>query len=207
MSTKTAVIVLCIEAVLIYAIPPLSPQPINFYDDNPTHVPPLFKIPFPNDTVLPSDFIKWKTISSWYFGSSQPLYFDMLCRDSKLHRFKIILEPDLSTASLHVIKTSELTPLNFDNVFLQDYKICEDTLVSCWFVDARCFNTGSKFRWQWGVYTGSMSTRFSNVTSNGSLAAKMLLPESLRRLFFCPASGRFVHQDIRFGDVAVLDVF
>ena len=126
MLTKTAVIVLCAseEAVLIYAIPPLSPQPLNFYDDNPTHIPPLFKISFPNDIVLHS---RWKTTPSWYFGSSQSLYFDILSRVSKLHRFKIILKPDLSTASLHVVNKPELTPHNFSSVCLQEYRICEDT--------------------------------------------------------------------------------
>jgi hypothetical protein len=33
-----AVIVLCEEAVLIYAIPPLSPQPPYFFDHNPTYL-------------------------------------------------------------------------------------------------------------------------------------------------------------------------
>ena len=56
----------------------------------------------------------------------------MLCQDSKLHRFQMMLEPDLSTASLHDINTSELTPHDFDCVFFQNYRICEETLVACW---------------------------------------------------------------------------
>ena len=209
MLTKTAVIVLCAseEAVLIYAIPPLSPQPPNFYDIHPTHIPPLFKVPFPDDIVVHSDFIEWKKISSWYFGSSQPLYFDMLCRDPKLHRFEIILKPDLSTASLHVINTSEPTPLHFETESLDDYRICEDTLFSCWCYAARAFNTPSRNKYQWAVYMGSTSARFSNVTSNDSPAAKMLLPEIglYCKYILCPASGRFVLLDV--ADVAVLDIF
>ena len=43
----------------------------------------------------------------------------MLCRDSKLHRFKLIVEPDLSDASLHVIIISELILHDFVYVSFQ----------------------------------------------------------------------------------------
>ena len=207
MSTKNTVIILC-EAVLICAIPLLLPQPPDFYDRNPTHIPPLFTIPFPNEIVPHSYFIKWKTISSWYFSSTQPLYFDLSCLDSKRHRFKIILKPDLSTASLHVVNTPELTPHNFSFVYLEEYRICEDTLVSCWSVDSHYFNTPSRSRFQWGVYTGSTSAaRSPNISLNGGPALKMLLPdiESMCKYILCPTSGRFILQDI--GDVVVLDIF
>ena len=208
MATKTAVIVLCEEAVLICAIPPLVPQPPDFYDHNPTPVSPLFTIPFPDGIVLHSDFIQWKTISSWYFGSSQPLYFDMLCRDSKLHRFKIMLKPDLSTAALHVVITSELTPLNFEIVYLGDYRICEETLVFCWSFDVLRYNPPSRRNQYRGVCTGSTSARFSNVTTNDCPAAKMILTEfGLQcKYILCPASGRFVLLD-HIDGVAVLDIF
>ena len=131
----------------------------------------------------------------------------MSCQDLKRHRFKIILKPDLSTASLHVVNTPELTPHNFPFVYLEDYRICEDTLVSCWFVHANRLDTPSRSRFQWGVYTESMSARFSNIT--GGPAFKMLLPiidiRSKCRYILCPASGRFVLRDI--DDVAVLDIF
>jgi hypothetical protein len=202
MATKTAVIVLCEEAVLIWVIPPLLPQPPDFFDHNPTHIPPLFTIPFPDCIVPHSEFIQWKTICSWYFGSSQPLYFDMLCQDSKLHRFKIVVKPDLSTASLHVVKTSELTPHDLRCVFFDDYRICEDTLVTCWSYDDLRRNQYLR-----GVYMGSTSACFSNVISNGPAAAKMLLPDisCKYRLYLCPASGRFVRMDSC--NVSVFDVF
>ena len=201
-------IVLCEEAVLIWAIPPLLPQPPNFFDHNPTHVPsPLFTIPFPEGIALYPARMGWNTISSWYFGSSQPLYFDTLCPGSKLNRFQIILKPDLSTASLHVINTFELTPHDFNYVSFQDYRICEDTLVSCWsYYDGGWGGPPS----QCGVYTGLTSARFADVISHGGPAAKMLLPEigSSKYLshFLCPASGRFVLLDSS-DTVAVLDLF
>ena len=34
----------------------------------------------------------------------------MLCEGSKRHRLKLIVKPDLSDASLHVINASEITP-------------------------------------------------------------------------------------------------
>ena len=198
MATKTAVIVICEEAVLIYAIPTLSPQTPDFYDHNPTHIPPLFTIPFPDEMVLNFKLFRWKTISSWYFGSSHPLYFDKLCQNSKLQRFKIMLKPDLSTASLHVINTSELPPHIH---YLEDYRICEDTLVSCW-----------NYRYKCGVYTGLTSGRFANATSNGDPPTKKLLLSDMGCEYIphlCPASGRFVLLCLCCTDknVAVLDVF
>ena len=203
MATKTAVIVLCEEAVLICAIPPLLPHPPDFFDHNPTHIPPLFTIPFPDDIILHSELIQWNTISSWYFGSSQPLYFDMLCQDSKLHRFKIVLKPDLSTASLHVINTSELTLHDFNHVFFRDYGICEDTLVSYWTDSNRHLQ-----QYRHGIYTGLTSARFDNIISPGGPAAKMLPPDigCGYLIYLCPASGRFILLD-ESNSVAVLDFF
>ena len=133
--TETAVIVLCDKEILIWAIPSLSPQlelHSSLFERHPTCMPPpLFTIPFP-DGVSP-ERIAWKTVSSWYFGSSHSLYFDMICGDFKLHRFQIMLAPDLSTISLRVINTHEPIPHNFNYVSYQDYRICEDTLVSCSF--------------------------------------------------------------------------
>ena len=207
MATKTAVIVLCEEAVLILAIPPLLPQPPDFFDHNPTRIPPLFTIPFPDISRHPPRY-NWNTISSWYFGSSQPLYFDMLCQDFKLHRFQILLQPDLSAASLHVINISEQTPHDFNYVVFNDYRICEDSLVSCW----TCFDSEQdeedEFHPGCGVYT---SPPFANGISHGSPAAKIvLLPdvefEFKSVLFLCPASGRIVYLDNN-NSVAVLDFF
>ena len=142
-------------------------------------------------------------MSSWYFGSSQPLYFDMICQGSKLHRFQIILKPDLSTASLHFVNTSELIPHDFEYVFFEDYRICEDTLVSCWFYD----DHDDPVQHQCGVYTGLTSTRFAVISHDGP-ATKMLLPGIGHeyRLFWCPASGRFVLLDSS-DSVVVLDFF
>ena len=185
MATKTAVIVLCEEVVLIWAIPPLLPQLPEFLDPNPTHLPPpLFMIPFPD--ISHHNLRKgWITISSWYFGSSHPLYFGILCEDSKLHRFQILLQPDLSSASLHVINISEQIPHDLNYVFFGDYSICEDTLVSSFHSD--------HFQYQCGVYMGLMSPSFANGISHGGSAAKISLPEvgKPRVLFSCPASGRF----------------
>jgi hypothetical protein len=191
MVTKTAVIVLTEEAVLIWAIPPLSPHPPDFLDHNPTRISPLFTIPLPDGIVSRPELIRWKTISSWYFGSPHPLYFDMLCQDSRLHRFQVMLKPDLSTASLHVINIYELSPHDFNYVTFEDYRICEDTLVSCWIFDDDLLRP---YHWQCGVYTGLTSARFANIISQGGPAAKMLLPDVGHnyRPFSCPASGRFV---------------
>jgi hypothetical protein len=202
MATKTAVIVLCEEAVLIWAIPPLLPQPPDLFNHNPTHMPPpLFTIPFPYGIAPNPELISWNTISSWYFGSSHPLYFDMVYhnQDSILHKFKIMLKPDLSAASLQVINTFEATPHNFLYVLFDSYRICEDTFVSCWINedDEQC-----------GVYTGSAS---ANIISQGGPAAKMLLSDiRLDLSSACPASGKLVCVDDSDSDslnVVVLNFF
>ena len=111
-----------------------------------------------------------------------------------------MLKPDLSTTSLHVV-TSELTPHNFNDVIFEDYRICEDTLVSCWF-----YSPWDQLRG--GVYTGLTSARLANFISHGGPAAKMLLPDvgCEYDLYCCPASGRFVCMDGS-DRVAVLDFF
>ena len=185
------------------AIPPLLPQPPDFSDLdqvlNPTHTPPLITIAFPPDKInLRPDFSEWRMNSSWYFGSSDRLYFDMISEDiSKRHRFQISLKPDLSSASLHAINTSGLTPLDVHE-FFEGYRICEDTLVSFWFYD----NDEGMHRFE--IHTESTS---ANIISHSG--TKMLLSDFWRLTYIiypCPASGRFVRLDSR-NRVAILDFF
>ena len=108
--TQTAVIVLSQEAILICSIPPLLPHPPDFSDHNPTRITPIFTIPFkfPNDIVLRSELMRWKTFSSWYLEST-PFYFNIFCQNFYMYsRFHIMLKPDLSSIPLRVVKTSEL---------------------------------------------------------------------------------------------------
>ena len=198
-------IVLYEDGVLIWAIPPLSSEPPDFfYNHYPTHaLPPLFEIPFPDS--IASYTLKWITISSWYFGSSHPLYFDMLHQDSnsKFHRiqFMLNLKSDLSTGSLNIINTSELTPHSFDDVIFQNYTICDDTLVSSWFC---------REHYHYGAYTRLMSapSRSANVISHRGTVTNMSLPDIGHKyhIFSCPASGRFVLLDSN-NRVSVLDFF
>ena len=180
--------------MLIWSIPSLSPHAdSSFFAYNPTHLPPpLFTIALPDGIVR--QHFGLNVISSWYCGSSNPLYFDMICQDSKLYRCQITLKPDLSSASLHIINTY---PHNSHWVSLQNYRICEDALVSFWVHDNRRRN-----RYQCGVYTSAKGT------SHRSPAPNMLLPDIGCKyvIFSCPASGRFVRPDSTDG-VAILDFF
>ena len=111
MATKTAVIVICKETVLIWAIPPLvSSQPPDFsFEDYPTYLlPPFIRIPFPDDVALYPENMEWDSIAPWHFGSSHPLYFEMLPQysGSDSIQFMLYLKPDLSTASLYVMNHS-----------------------------------------------------------------------------------------------------
>ena len=204
--TKTAVIVLSEEEILIVAIPPLSHHPPDFLGDNPTlptYMPsPLFTIMF--GIELRPDF-ECRMVPPWYFGSPHHLYFDMLSNDvsEKRHRYKIELKPDLSTASLHAIYTPELTRRDVDP-FFEGYMICEDTLVSFWLYDDETHHCE--------VCTDSTSAFLDNAILH-SRPVMMLLPDIGRgppgsgyMLYPCPASGRFILQD-RNNSVAVLDFF
>ena len=201
MATKTAVIVLCEEAVLILASPPLLPQPPDFFDHNSARillVPPLFTITYPDGLALHSACnIGRKMVSSWYSDTSHPLYFDMLCQDSKRHRFQINLKPDLSSASLHDINTSDRFPLHRGSTFFQGYRICDDTLVS--------WHRNADYPL---LYTGLISDTFSNVISQSGPASEIFLPDIGLKydLTLCPASGRVVRLDAS-NSVAVLDFF
>jgi hypothetical protein len=147
-------------------------------DDNPAHIPPLVKLPFPDDFVC-LDVLRWKTISSWYSESREFIILDILHRGFKLDRLKLIVKPDLSDASLHVINSSILTLHNFQNAsFASSYRICDDTLVSFW-----CNSYDQKY----GVTTGLTSAHFSNdVPVRDEMA-------TANNCSLCPASGRFVH--------------
>ena len=217
MVTMTAVIILNEEQIFIWAIPPLSPQPPDFFDHHPTYIPPLFIISLPDDIEITPDFFRWTMLDSWYFGSSQPLYCDLLDGGSTMHRFRIMIEPDFSTASLHLINAPEISPHDFTYVYFQEYMVCEDTLVSCFMYSNRNYDSessqGSSQYNQIGLYTGlTTNSCFANgIISRGGPAANMLLPDigSEYRLFPCPASGRFVRVD-NFGEpdsVAILDFF
>ncbi|KAF8801201.1 hypothetical protein BYT27DRAFT_7245340 [Phlegmacium glaucopus] len=108
LATQTAIIVLYEEAILIWAIPPLSPQTPNFYDKDHPQFLPLFTIPFPHG---PAVTFEWRTMSSWYIGSSQPLYFDKVYEGgTQVQCFKIVIKPDLSDATLHIIYTLPIAP-------------------------------------------------------------------------------------------------
>ena len=183
------------------AIPPLSPQPPDFFDHNSARillVPPLFTITYPDGLALHSACnIGRKMVSSWYSDTSHPLYFDMLCQDSKRHRFQINLKPDLSSASLHDINTSERFPLHHGSTLFQGYRICENALVA-WHLSAPYCT----------LYTGLMSATFSNLISHSGPASEIFLPNIGLKYdrTLCPASGRLVRVDAS-NRVAVLDFF
>ena len=108
-------------------------------------------------------------MSSWYFGSKNPLHFDMICEDSTLHRIQIVLNSDLSSASLILINSSTFTRSDAIHVVTSDYTICEDSAFSCWFYDT------SVLEWyhdsdgnddsvrEGGIYTGSAIIHFALV--------------------------------------------
>ena len=125
------------------------------------------------------------TVSSWYFGSWDSVYFDILYTDSKLQRFKIIIKPDLSDVSLHFINMSErisddlMGSLEAYGVW-EGYRICEDALVYFW-----------SNRKTWGAYTGLTSTPFTNVVRRWKWNRDVNS--------FCPTTGRFVYSE---GEIA-----
>jgi hypothetical protein len=182
---KTAIFVFCQEGILIWAIPPLSPQPSDSID-----ILPL-KIPFPNSSV-PHDLeiFKWITVTPWYFDSCESFYFDVLYTNSKLQRFKIIIKPDLSDSSIHVINMPEVisdkkvtSRLELDEDCPGHYRICDGALVYFW--------NNPRL---WETFTGMTSAPFANIFSRWILVNQVV--EDVESL--CPASGRYVYCDGNF---------
>ena len=180
------------------------PQPSDLpiggrrFHHNPTHILPLFKIPFPDDIAsYPYEFLDQMTLPSWYF-ESESVYFDVFCdRDFKLQRFKIVIEPDLTVASLDIINMSEtisndvikfLIPHYSTYKACDGYRVCEDALVYFW-------NTPSPTRIMMPsagpANTGLIltSTPFTNVVTGTDTRWTGRI-DSL-----CPASGRLVYHD------------
>ena len=200
MATKTAVIVIFQEAIWIYAIPPLSPQPPDFsyHIDMPTHIPPLFTVPLPDDIVHHSKPMGLKTFQSWYFGPTS-LYFDNFFQN--IPRFILVryigsksCSNPTSVLPLHVNSSeSRVWPGDFVSLHKQDYRICDNTIVSCWFYS----DHDHPGQYNCGVYMGLNFTRFAVISHGGPALEKSFL-SSLHhyRLFSCPASGRFVLLDV-----------
>jgi len=198
LATKTAIIVLCNEGILIWAIPPLSPQlsdfPDYFRDDNPTLIPPLFKIPILDIARYTYKSFEWETLFSWYFGfEEETVYFDM--RNTQIQRFKIIIKADLSDASLHVINMPEIFSDGLKEAFEgfsihEGYRICDDALVYSW---------NNRSRETWGTCAVLISAPFIKVFTEWDGQFKSL----------CPASGRFVCRDRekRKAPIVVVDLF
>ncbi|KAF8804221.1 hypothetical protein BYT27DRAFT_7194654 [Phlegmacium glaucopus] len=194
LATKTAIVILHEEGIFIWAIPPLS-QPTDFDRDNIPRLQPLIRLKFPDGLARHPEPPMWRRMSSWYFGSSQPLYFDMVHpRHLELQRFKIIIEPDLSDATLHFINTLQLTPRDSERLATPSTSnICEDTMVSFWDTSDHC-----------GIYTGSILSHPTNsVSHRDPYVVSMLLPMDGRghSHSLCPASGRFVYLDYSDGDI------
>ena len=200
--TKTAIIILCVDEILIWAIPPLSPQQSDLHDFlrvdcNSTHILPLFKIPLPDDIVPHSHEILGRaTLSSWYFGSGflESVYFDFFFT-SKIVKFKIIIKPDLSDASLHIINTSECITDDIIKSVAQfsycKYKICEDALVYLQNLSSRNYKTS-------GECDGFILT---------SAPSYVLMRWKGPVQSLCPSSGRFVYWPHRRSRIVVVDLF
>ena len=179
------IIVLCDHKVLVWGIPPLSPHPPDFIDENPTHISPLLTTSLPDDITRNYKRIRWEMILDWYAGSSQSIHLGVSTEDLNIHHVEIVIKPDLSDISLHVIHTWQLAP-GFQPLLRHQYHIFEDyTHVS----QAYVMNDRKGKMHIW-----STSSRPPNVISPES---PIILTLSLPRVYAitssCPASGRFVY--------------
>ena len=170
----------CTEEILIWAIPPLSSQQSDFDDflnNNSTHIPPLFKIPFPEDTIRHIPVVGWMPVDFWYFDLWA---FDILYEDSILVRYKIIPKPDLSDGSLHFINMSKFISDDIsESRRLSRYRICEDTVVYIW----------NNPKMTLGACVGLTSTAFDFTNVVTRLKGVKGHIDSL-----CPTSGRCVYR-------------
>jgi hypothetical protein len=181
------IIVLCNHEVLVWGIPPLSPHPPDLLDDNPTHISPLLKTSLPDNIARKSKRIRWEMILDWYAGPSQSIHLGVSTELVDLHNVEIVIKPDLSDISLHVINTCQLTS-DFYNILRPQYHIFEDhTHVSEGYVVANGI---------YRIYIRSTSSPPPDIISPESpIFLKLSLPglRALRISTSCPASGRFVY--------------
>ena len=126
----------------------------------------------------PVKFFGWRTVSPWYFGS-ESVYFDIIYKRSRAQRYKIIIKPDLSDASPHIINMSGTMsgdlrkPWSGPPFVCDGYRICEDSLV---FWNSRSMRASDE-----GIIL--TSTPFTNVVARWNERIDAL----------CPTSGRFVY--------------
>lgn len=123
-------------------------------------------------------------MSPWYLGSSDHLFFDVIYQEqSTLHRFQILLTPDLSSATLQLLNTLKIK--HSSTAAPVGYQVCEDMIFSCGVYD-------SKSLW----WTQDYAPLFFAVSPGGP-AAKVIYPD-LGRTYLdhsflsCPASGTFL---------------
>ena len=124
------------------------------------------------------------TPSSWYFAH-ESVYFDILYNtDSKLQRFKIIIKPDHSDASLHIMNKSEIIPDLLESLeahgAFEECRFCEDALVYFW-------NNHET----WGAYAGLISDPFPSI-----IARWTRVPGHRTLGSLCPTSGRFLYRSV-----------
>ena len=186
---------------MVWAIPPLSPQSLDFSDNNlPSSIPSLFRVTFPDDLIRKTASVGWGVFSSWYSGSSQSIYFEALRDDFKCYVFELVIEPDLSNVFLYVRNSSQLFRGNC-NFLYQKYcqnSVCEDTLVSI---------TGHQCTAH--IYIRPKSSPPANVISPGgpkALYTVLLSTHGYSKTHsLCPASGKFAYSDIDDHKIIVVD--
>ena len=173
------IIALSNDKVLVWGMPPLSPHPLDFLNDNPTRIPPLLKTSLPDDITRKSECILWETILDWYAGSSQSIHLGVLDEDldSDIHNVEIVIKPDLSDIFLYVINTCQFAR-GLHSICSPQYHILEDhTHVS----EVDVTNDDSR------IYIRS--------TPENPIFLGLSLPGlgALHMSTSCPASGRVVY--------------
>ena len=168
---------------MVWAIPPLLPQPLDFSDDDPTCIMPLlFRVTLPDD-ILREKSVEWGVISSWWYtGSSQSIYFDVLRHDFKCYVLELVIEPDLSNVFLYVRNSSQVFREDFHSSYqkFRQNSVCEDTLVSI-----APYSNRTAY-----IYIRPKSSP----SANGSKALYTVLLSGIPNIHsdsLCPASGKF----------------
>ena len=176
-------IVLHNHKVFVWGIPPLSPHPPDFLDDNPTHIPPLLKTSLPDDITRKHKHIRWEMILDWYTEPSQSIHLGVSTRLLNLHNVEIVIKPDLSDISLYVTNTFRLAP-EFWTILCSQSHIFEDhTHVS----EPHIIDKD-----EGRIHMRSTSSRPPNILPESPISLKLSLPR-VYRLSSCPASGRLVY--------------
>ncbi|KAF8156018.1 hypothetical protein B0H34DRAFT_715829 [Crassisporium funariophilum] len=195
LATGSAIAITHPQGISIWPMPPLTClTPLFVNDVNPPELAPTLHLEYPGEYVMDHQCIL-QGLGGWYFGHSASLstglYYDVIDPSlSKIRRFQITLNPDLTEGAITLLNTIQMPVLSSNPPSYHSHRICEDTLVACWVRERQ----GGPGQTIFQAYTASIApppcAHPSQTINNLSPLCKYY-----QEICFCPTSSRLVYLD------------